>query len=177
MRKFIANRLSIGNTLFPTEITIDTHGINVKRPGLFSMVEKSLTYDKISSVKYHSPTIGFSKIVFNTIGLDSLTAHGFDEADAEEIKSLVQEKMNSPVYNEIDKSDYQDILMKKLEFEKLQFIDAKEWRAEVRRKVKADELRTRGKYTLAFFVEMNPIYLVGLIYLSVIILGILIYII
>ena len=50
MKQYTANRLSGGNRLFPAEIKIDDFGVTVKVPNLFSGKEKSLGYDKISSV-------------------------------------------------------------------------------------------------------------------------------
>lgn len=90
MSEFVANRLATGNRLFPAKVTIDDFGVTLKIPGLFSGEEKSLGFHQISSVKVDSPLLSFSKITFNTIGWDRIVAEGFEKADAEEIKALVQ---------------------------------------------------------------------------------------
>jgi hypothetical protein len=98
MKQFTANRLSGGNRIFPAEISIDNFGINLKIPGLFSGKEKSLSFDKISSVKIDSPLIGFSKITFDTMGWDRIVAEGFEKSDALEIKQLVESGIQSVRY-------------------------------------------------------------------------------
>ena len=83
MKQFTANRLAPGNRLFPAEIHVDKFGVTLKVPGLFNGKEKSLGFDKISSVSVNSPLLGFSKITFDTIGYDYIHAEGFDKSDAE----------------------------------------------------------------------------------------------
>ena len=96
MKSYVANRLAVGNRLFPAEIKIDNFGVNLKIPGFFSGQEKSLGFHQISSVKIDSPLIGFSKITFDTIGFDRLVAEGFEKSDAIEIKELVQRGISAP---------------------------------------------------------------------------------
>ncbi len=66
-----------------------------KIPGFFSGEEKSLGFHQISSVKIDSPLVGFSKITFDTIGMDGIVAEGFEKSDAEEIKQLVQQGISA----------------------------------------------------------------------------------
>ena len=54
MKQFTASRLAGGNRIFPAEIHIDNFGVNLKIPGLFSGQQKSLGFDKISSIEVHS---------------------------------------------------------------------------------------------------------------------------
>ena len=89
MKQFTANRLAGGNRIFPAEIKIDNFGVTLKIPGLFSGREKSLGFDKISSVSFHSPMIGFCKITFDTIGFDHIIAEGFEKKDAEDNSMLI----------------------------------------------------------------------------------------
>ena len=84
MKSYTANRLSSGNKLFPAEIKIDNYGVTLRVPGLFSGKEKSLSFDKISSVRLDNPMIGFSTILFDTIGHDRIKAMGFEKSDAQE---------------------------------------------------------------------------------------------
>lgn len=90
MKEYQANRLSGGNRLFPAQIKIDDFGVTLKIPGVFSGEEKSLGFHQISSIKIDSPLVGFSKITFDTIGWDRVVAEGFEKADANEIKEVVQ---------------------------------------------------------------------------------------
>jgi hypothetical protein len=189
MKQFTANRLAGGNRLFPAEIHIDNFGVNLKIPGLFSGKEKALSFDKISSVKIDAPMLGFSKITFDTIGWDQIVAEGFDKADAEEIKRLVQigiqsvrhGNSGSSVAPSIDMSHViaqseatkaqAEVEKRKLDLEEAKHRQEVEEKDAARRKERADEYRKQGKNVLAFFVEMNPIYLIGII-VVVIFLGI-----
>jgi hypothetical protein len=91
MKVYEASRLSDGNKIFPSKITVDESGITLKIPGFFSGKEKTLTFFEISSVSVETPMIGFSKIDFKTTGFDRIYATGFSKDDALEIKKLVQE--------------------------------------------------------------------------------------
>lgn len=90
---FTANRLSNGNGLFPLEILIDDYSFTIKKPGLIKATEKTMMYKNVSSVELHTPIFGFTKIKFNSIGLDSALAEGFERYDAEEIKRLIEQKL------------------------------------------------------------------------------------
>lgn len=104
MKQFTANRLAKGNALFPAEIHVDNFGVTLKVPGLFNGQQKSLTYDKISSVSIDTPLLGFSKITFDTIGYDYIHAEGFEKVDAEKIKELVQSGIYSIRHGNINTS-------------------------------------------------------------------------
>lgn len=93
MMIFTASRLSNGNGLFPVEIRVDDFSLTVVKPGLISAYQKTIKYDKISSIEIISPFIGFSKIIFSCYGLDSILVEGFERNDAEECKYLVEQKM------------------------------------------------------------------------------------
>ena len=90
MREFEASRMAEGNRLFPAQIKIDDFGVTLKVPGFFSGKEKSLSFTEISSINVESPMMGYSSILFRTIGFDQITAKGFSKSDANEIKELVQ---------------------------------------------------------------------------------------
>jgi len=89
MELFIANRLSNGNLLFPTEVRIDEHNITIVKPGPITGREKSFDYRNITSVEVISPFFGFSKIIISAFGLDKILIEGFERRDAEIIKYLI----------------------------------------------------------------------------------------
>ncbi len=184
MKQFTANRLAGGNRLFPAEIHIDDFGVTLKVPNLFSGKEQSLGYDKISSIKIDSPLVGFSKITFHTVGWawDSIVAEGFEKADAEEVKRLVQIGIQSVRHGSsggsgagpsVDMSHViaqseaakaqAEVEKRKLDLEEAKHRQEVEEKDAARRKARADEYRKQGKNTLAFFVEMNPVYLIAII--------------
>lgn len=90
---FTANRLSNGNRIFPVEVHVDEYSITIKKPGLITSTQKTMTYKMISSVELSTSILGFTKIKFMTIGLDSMLVEGFERSDAEEIKRLVEIKL------------------------------------------------------------------------------------
>ena len=90
---FIANRLSNGNGLFPVEIHLGDFSMRILKPGLVGAKEKTLKYDKITSIEVISPFIGFSKLIFSAYGLDNLIVEGFERYDAEEIRRIVELRM------------------------------------------------------------------------------------
>jgi hypothetical protein len=61
----------------------------VKKPGLISAREKTFYYKNISSIELYTPILGFTKIKINSLGLDSMLVEGFERAEAEEIRRLV----------------------------------------------------------------------------------------
>ena len=93
MEIFIANRISNGNFLFPTEIRLDDHYATIVKPGVISANEKSIKYSTITSVNVKTPLIGFSKIIISAYGLDQIIAEGFERRDAEEIKRIILKNM------------------------------------------------------------------------------------
>ena len=90
---FVASRLSEGNKIFPAEIHIESTGITVKIPGLFSGESKYFDIKNIASVDYSSPMVGFSTITIYAGGT-RMTAHGFTIADVKEIKEAIQARKN-----------------------------------------------------------------------------------
>lgn len=89
MNIFVANRLSNGNLLFPSEVRIDDHYVTLVKPGLVTNREKSLEFKQITSVEVISPFFGFSKIYITAFGLDNILIEGFERRDAELIKYLI----------------------------------------------------------------------------------------
>ncbi len=100
MEIFMASRLTAGNKIFPSKISISPHGVTLKIPGLFSGNEKTVPYTRISSVDISSPFIGFSTIVIETTGEGSIRAHGFKKSEVKRMKELILEKINSYTHKE-----------------------------------------------------------------------------
>lgn len=95
MEIFIASRLTGGNKIFPTRISIDQNGVTLKIPGLFSGNEKTVPYSRISSVDIICPFIGFSTITIETTGEGSIKAHGFRKNEVIKMKDLILAKINA----------------------------------------------------------------------------------
>lgn len=91
MKIFVANRLSNGNLLFPTEIYLEDDAITIVKPGLISARDKTIKYNKLTSIETHTPVLGFSKIILTAYGLDTIIAEGFERRDADEIKNIVRQ--------------------------------------------------------------------------------------
>src|ERR1035437_7258998 len=168
MKKYVANRLSGGNRIFPSEIKLDDFGVTVKVPGLFSGEEKSLSFDKISSVRIECPLVGFSKIIFDTIGWDRISIDGFEKKDVEEIKELVQLGIRSirsggggnsggGVSEHIQQHELEKtrVSLEKQKHEDEMELKNKQQKLEEQknRQKRSDELRQQGKHKQAFLVE------------------------
>ncbi len=95
MAIFIASRLTTGNKLFPSRISIEENGVTLKIPGLFSGNEKTVPYTRISSVDIICPFIGFSTIVISTTGEGNIRAHGFLKNEVVRMKELILARINS----------------------------------------------------------------------------------
>lgn len=95
MENFIASRLTAGNRVFPTEISIDQDGVTLKIPGLFSGNEKTIPYTRISSVNINCPMLGYSTINIETTGEGSIKAQGFRKSEVIRIKELILAKINN----------------------------------------------------------------------------------
>ncbi|HTB52300.1 MAG TPA: SHOCT domain-containing protein [Ferruginibacter sp.] len=87
--KFIASRLSKDNKLFPSEIYLESTGITIKIPGLFSGETKHFDYNHIASVEIDTPLIGFSAITIFAGGT-KMSANGFTKAEVKQIKEGIE---------------------------------------------------------------------------------------
>jgi hypothetical protein len=90
MKTFEANRLTEGNKMFPTQITISNKGVVVKKPGIFSSEEKVIPYGQINYVNINTPLIGFSSIEFGTEN-QPVVVNGFTKSEVKEIQRFVLE--------------------------------------------------------------------------------------
>ncbi|HRN93121.1 MAG: PH domain-containing protein [Chitinophagales bacterium] len=93
METFVASRLTGGNRVFPAKIIIDTLGVTLKIPSLFSGSERTIPFTRISSVDIDCPFIGFSTIIIETTGEGKIQAHGFTKAEVERMKALILGKI------------------------------------------------------------------------------------
>jgi len=93
METFKASRLSSGNIIFPSKIIIDELWVTLKKPGLFSVKEKTIPYTKISSVDIECPFAGFSTIIIETTGEGRISAHGFTKNKVKKMKELILKKI------------------------------------------------------------------------------------
>lgn len=88
--KFTASRLSEGNKVFPTEITLEENSIEIKTPGLFSGDSKYINYEDITSIEVDSPMIGFATLRLFIAG-NKIEVHGFSKSDIKEIRKVIDE--------------------------------------------------------------------------------------
>ena len=93
METFIASRLTEGNRIFPSRIIIDKLGITLKVPGFFSGNEKTIPFNRISSVDIDCPFIGYSTIIIETTGEGEIRAHGFTKDELKRMKKIILEKI------------------------------------------------------------------------------------
>lgn len=97
--KYTASRLSDGNKIFPSTITIEGHSVTLKIPGLFKGTEQTIPMDRITSVDIETPFVGFSTIKIYSSGWDLITASGFTKAEVKEMKATIltgQRDANKP---------------------------------------------------------------------------------
>jgi len=95
MEIFVASRLTGGNKIFPSRISIDQKGVTLKIPGLFSGNEKTVPFTRISSVDIYCPFIGYSTITIETTGEGNIKAHGFTKNSVQRMKELILENINT----------------------------------------------------------------------------------
>lgn len=133
--KFIASRLSSGNKLFPSEIYLESTGVTIKIPGLFSGETKQFDFNHIASVEIDTPLIGFSSITIFAGGT-MMTANGFTKAEVKQIKDGIEkgkqaaknEASNEPtVNNSPNKISIADELMKLKELKDIGVISETEF--------------------------------------------------
>ena len=97
MKKFIASRLTTGNRLFPAEVIIGDTSVTLRMPSIIGGKEKTIPFNRISSVDIDCPTIGFSKIVIETTGEGKIESNGFLQSEVKEMKELILTKIHVTV--------------------------------------------------------------------------------
>ncbi len=92
MEKFTASRLTSGNKIFPSVIASGSIGVTIKMPSLFSGSEKTIPFNRISSINIDCPLIGFSKIIIETTGEGVIMSNGFTKKEVLRMKELILSK-------------------------------------------------------------------------------------
>lgn len=90
MSIFTASPLSSGNLFYPIEVHTENDTLTLKKPGLIRGRDKTIPYNKITSVEVYSPIFGFSKVIISCYGMDNLTIEGFERYVAEEIRDSIK---------------------------------------------------------------------------------------
>ncbi|HCY40649.1 MAG TPA: hypothetical protein DHV48_04735 [Prolixibacteraceae bacterium] len=93
METYTASRLTEGNRIFTSKIIIDDLGVTFRVPSLFSGNERTIPFNRISSVDIDSPLIGYSTIIIETTGEGQIRAHGFTRTEVKEMKRKILEKI------------------------------------------------------------------------------------
>lgn len=89
-RTFKASRVTAGNRIFPTQITVGPVQVVRTKPSWFSKDEESINIMHIASVRIRTGIL-FSDIwIESTGGANQIYSHGHTKADAEEIKRLIE---------------------------------------------------------------------------------------
>lgn len=93
MREFHASRLTRGNELVPTKITIANNGVYIREPGFFNGQERFISFRHVASVLIDTPFIGYSTIQIQTTGQEAFTIHGFNSYEVRSMRELIMANM------------------------------------------------------------------------------------
>ena len=88
---FRASRWTSGNHLFPTIIEVTDQAVIRHKRSWFSKDEISISIAKVASVHIKTGIIWSDIQIESSGGTDPLTSHGHSKADAQRIRSLVEE--------------------------------------------------------------------------------------
>lgn len=109
--KIIASRISEGNKIFPAEIHVETTGVTIKIPGLFSGESKHFDFQHIASVDIETPLIGYSTITIYAGGTQ-MSAHGFTKSEVKQVKEAIESSKNAS-----KRSNKKEVLSKEPSFD------------------------------------------------------------
>ena len=88
---FTASRLTTGNHLFPTEISVSPVRVLKRKRSWFTSDEESIHIRHVSSVRIKTGIL-FSDIwIESSGGTNQIESHGHSKSDAQEIKRLIEE--------------------------------------------------------------------------------------
>jgi hypothetical protein len=87
---FVASRLTRGNLLFPTRITVTPQHVSRIKPRLFGSSEESIAIGKIASVHITTGVIWSEIGIESSGGSDPITSHGHTKAEAQRIRDLIE---------------------------------------------------------------------------------------
>ncbi|MDO9512281.1 MAG: hypothetical protein Q7J34_11020 [Bacteroidales bacterium] len=88
MDRFIANRISQGNTVFPDKIIIEPDYFELYKATLVGYKKTRLKTSDIASIHIHQHLL-FADIIIETKGGRLLEANGFVRSQAQKIKALL----------------------------------------------------------------------------------------
>ena len=88
---FTASRWTRGNLLFPTVIEVTDRALIRHKRTFFSKDEISISITKVASVHIKTGIWWSDILIESSGGSDPLTSHGHRKADAQRIRSLVEE--------------------------------------------------------------------------------------
>lgn len=90
-RRFAASRLTKGNSIFPTVITVSPVQVVKRKRSWVSSDEESISIRHVSSVRIKTGLL-FSDIwIESSGGTNQIFSHGHTRGDAQQIKRLIEE--------------------------------------------------------------------------------------
>jgi len=89
MNEFITSRLSKGNMLFPTKVSISDKGVEIKKSGILSKKDESIPHSRLASIGTNLNMLQFSDIILTDNSGEKLKIHGFKQAQVKEMKELI----------------------------------------------------------------------------------------
>ena len=94
--EFKASRWTRGNFLFPTVIEVTDKAVIRRKRSWFSRDEISMSIFKVASVHIKTGMVWSDILIESSGGSDPLASHGHTKADAQRIKSLIEEYQAHP---------------------------------------------------------------------------------
>jgi hypothetical protein len=88
---FQASRWTNGNHLFPTVIEVTDRAVVRHKRSWFSKDEISISINKVASVHIKTGILWADILIESSGGSDPLASHGHRKADAQRIRTLVEE--------------------------------------------------------------------------------------
>lgn len=88
---FRASRLSKGNRIFPTQVSVSPTSITMYHPQFVGKIEESIHIAHIASIKIDT-NLMFSDVVIETTGgQNPVVCHGHTKGDAVEMKRVIED--------------------------------------------------------------------------------------
>lgn len=92
---FRASRLSRGNRLFPTQVSITPHSVSHFTPEWFGRKEHSIHMAHVASVRIDTNLMFSDVVIESSGGTSTVTCHGHSKADAARIKEIIERHQSS----------------------------------------------------------------------------------
>lgn len=87
---FTASRLTRGNSLFPTRITVTDQAVMRTKRSWFSLDEESIHIRNVASIDIKTGLVWSEIRIESSGGTDPIVSHGHSKADARRIKQLIE---------------------------------------------------------------------------------------